>query len=302
MDQRPPETAPGGDHAPGAGPGGDPGPGPGGDHVLGAAAGAGGATGPAPRRDRVLHIARAAVLGVAVAVLVAGAVLVARDGVGGGAADASERIGALYEQGDVEQVMDLVVPGSIAQGQEQAVAAALQQVLADRGVTVVDAATVRVDDVPVAHVQTSDGLAWCVRPDGMLLLGCRLGEVVLEPRPGNLPLQALFAAGDLYVDGAQLAVVLTTTGGTFTFDGSFQVVADGDGPIPDLLEVAYVTAGQTRTAPQSDVELGADRALLFRLGASTADARDELLADGLRLTWDGGALPIVVGEPTWFLS
>lgn len=277
----------------------------------GGAGDAGASRGGAPRgRDRPWRawtarpLARrvpALLLALAVAVLVVAAALLGERDTPA-LDEAADRIRGLYASQDVDGTLEAVAPGSVGRGQTRNLAAALERVLAAEDVTVEDQSVVHVSGVAVARIRTSDGLAWCVRPDGHLLLGCRLGELPVTAEVRALPLQVPFAAGDLYDDQAEVAVLLTSSGGTVTLPGRLRVTTPEGGPAPaELVETSYIRGGQAQPAPEVDVQLPPDRGLLVRLRASSPAARDALLRTDLVLRWQEGAVTLITGRPEWFL-
>lgn len=250
---------------------------------------------PLTRRAPALLVALTVVVLVVAAVVLGG-----RDTAALG--EAAERIQGLYAAEDVDGALEAVAPGSVGPGQIRSLAAALEQVLGAEDVTVEDRSVVRVAGVVLARIRTSDGLAWCVRPDGRLLLGCRLGELSMSAEVGDLPLRVPFAAGDLYDDQAEVAVLLASAGGTVTLSGRLRVTTADGGPAPaELVETSYIRGGQARPAPEADVQLPPDRGLLVRLRASSPAARDALLRTDLVLRWEEGAVTLITGQPEWFL-
>lgn len=254
-----------------------------------------------------VNILRSVGLGLTVVVLIAGALLIGREA-SNPVANARETLRSYYSNTDAAAVADRIVPGSLGQQVErEQLEAGLGRILQEPfEVEDVSSGVVRgtqVVRVAVARPQGGQPLEWCVLPDGGLLLGCRAATVEMSGEvQGDTPVTVDFAGMDVLVDGAQLAVVLTTS-------GQDEVPLDGDlrlqGGDFELANTAYLLGGgQQVPADRQDLRIrpGAGLLLLWRsddvedLDATTADAAP------YTLTWGSGSVQLNVEDITWFVG
>ncbi len=143
--------------------------------------------------------------------------LAAGSGIIGGASnqpyeDAASLVGEFYANGDA--------PGFIATWDdrfasrfadapdrlEQDIAGILSQ-----GAQVESERLVTVAGVPLVVVATSEGIEWCVRPDGTVLPTCQLGTVGISVDASALKARGEFVGGGMDLNRAEITFTLVST-------------------------------------------------------------------------------------------
>lgn len=237
---------------------------------------------------------RLVLLALAIAVLVGGAVYLGGQETGSGNRDL---VATLYEEGDVQGVLDRLAPGSVTEQQRPQIERGLQQTF-EQGATVVEQDTVTVRGVTLERTRTSDNVEWCVTPDEQILLQCRIGTVEATGQVDGAPLEVGFAVGTLFADRTQLSIVLSPPqgGDTHTLDGEFQL--GGDLPV-EIQQLALLSQGQRLPLdPGQQIDLRPGVGLLLQL---TASPDVEFSGETLTISWDGGTATVEFDEVTSFL-
>lgn len=86
-----------------------------------------------------------------------------------------------FDTGDAAGLVTAIVPETLpGQAPRQVLVESLQATL-DAGHRVVDSGVIHARGVALERTETSDGLVWCTRPDGRVLVECRIGATTLTP-------------------------------------------------------------------------------------------------------------------------
>lgn len=213
-------------------------------------------------------------------------------------AEPSERILALYEQQDVDAAFDAIAPGSVPEQIGDDLRATLQDVLA-RDVEIRATMTHTVAGAEITEVDTSDGIRWCIAPDGSILLQCRLGLAPVEVETHDVPVDVVEAEVDVFPEERQLRLQLRPSDEAIEFKGLLQLETTEGEPAP-MLQVQAVVASQGEVLGQ----IGRDQLLapgttLLLAWVSDVDAT---VPDQLVLSWGGAELGLTVGEPEYFFD
>lgn len=234
-------------------------------------------------------------LAVTILVLVLGASLVGGDT--GPYEDPGGRIAELYA-GEPADMLRAFAPGTIRASQRESTENAVRQIVRP-GVTITEVAEpVEVAGVAVVRVTTDDGINWCVRPDGAVLPGCRVGEVPITATT-DAPIRVGLALAYVPLEGpAQLTVTLEPAGEeplTLTGLGLDPVL--GEPLRAELVQAVNVVGGQGMPVdPQNPTASPGARLFLTWL------VEDELSGRDLELTWDGGSVALDLGAIRWFVG
>lgn len=166
---------------------------------------------------------------------------------------ASELIADAYASGDAEAFVDLWDDRFAGQFEDRDRLVADIQGLLAQGGEVVGERLALVRNVPLVVVETSDNIQWCVRPDGVVLPTCRLGDVDLRVRAQALGAQAQVLGGGLDLDRGEIAFELSTTSEEpLTLDGPGELVGDSG---PWVLGAVSQAAGGQFFPPAEDGSL-----------------------------------------------
>jgi hypothetical protein len=208
---------------------------------------------------------------------------------------AEELIQGFYDGEDPSPVMDAIAPGSIDRSVAPDVAEGLSQLLRDT--TTVSGSTVHVvDGVELVAVTMSDGRDWCVRPDELIIISCRVGIADVEVETRGVPVQVVAAEADVYAEQAQVRLVLRPAGEReVTFDGRIRL--EGDGATFETTQAVVASRGQQIAEAGEDAVLQPGTTLLLAWATEDVDA----LRGQLTLSWDGGRMPVRIEEPTLFV-
>lgn len=241
------------------------------------------------------RIAGALALAVGVVALVVGATLIGRPDQAH--PDAGGRISAFYEDGDVEGLLAAFPAGTVPADQRESAEATLSRILSPGvGVAEVSPPT-DVAGTPVVRVVTGDGRHWCVRPDGGVLPGCRVGSIEVDTTT-DAPIETVMAEVALLLDRpTQLDLGLASRDGQpRTLTGLQLQAADGGELRAELVQAVSVTAMQATpvdpSAPQ--LEPGATLYLTWLLD-ETPSGRE------LELAWDGGEITLEMAGARWLV-
>lgn len=239
-----------------------------------------------------------AIVALTVGVLVVGAVGVGSLG-DGRVARAVALVTQLYEDDDVDAVLDLAVEGSIEPDSDlDALRRTLTALFTQPSeVTSVASVDVRGTGLVQVIVGTTE---WCVSEDARLLLGCRIGEVEVSSAPVDGPVEVAFAGVDVFATAAEMAIVLASDEPT-DLDG---VALEGPAGAEefDLRETAYVVDGVRfpSAGPIDEVHPGAAVLVLFE---RVVERDPATVAEGpYRLSWDGGSVTLSVDDVRWFVG
>lgn len=244
----------------------------------------------------VKRIAGGVALALTVLVLVAGASLIDS---GGSAFDgAGERIAALYEEADVEGMMDAFVDGSVPPEQTEATVSALQQILRP-GVGVASVEDpVEVVGVPLVRVTTGDGIDWCVRPDGGVLPRCRIGEVAMDAST-DAPADIVLSRADIPFEGpTQLTLAIESTVVDPVPLRALELRAADEEPFSaELVQAVNVVGAQPSPVDPENPTLAAGSTLYL-----TWITEEDLSDRDLVLVFEDGRIDLDLGRVRWFVG
>ncbi len=196
-------------------------------------------------------------------------------------------------------MLDAFPSGTLEEGQESDAGQALSTILKP-DVGVKSTARKTVDGVPIVQVVTGDRLEWCVRPDGKILVDCKLGTVAVDPSTDAQNLDVSIGLADVLFSGGRLQVgIENTSDQPFTFTGGIQVRrGDGSDSIFRPRQSMMSEGGQAVPAAlDADLTLEAGGSLFIALQS------DEpwTAAHDLQLAWDGGSIDLDVGDIDWLV-
>lgn len=248
----------------------------------------------------------------AAAAVLAGAVLLAAcssdggdppDGAGATSAgvetveDASALVLGLYEDQAVERAVELVAEDSIPPEIEGDVRSSFENILGREDVQVGATFEHDVDGVRILEVDTSDGIRWCVRPDGHLLLQCRVGIAPVDVDTAGTPVTVHRAEVDVFPEEKQLRIQLRTEE-EFTFEGRL-TLEEGDGDPAPVIQVQGTLASQGAQVAEvgANTEIVPGTTLLLAwltdVGAS--------LGEELTLAFGNGTFDVTVQPTEYFV-
>ena len=211
--------------------------------------------------------------------------------------DASALVLGLYEDQAVERAVELVAEDSIPPEIEGDVRSSFETILGREDVQVGATFEHDVDGVRILEIDTSDGIRWCVRPDGHLLLQCRVGIAPVDVDTAGTPVTVHRAEVDVFPEEKQLRIQLRTEE-EFTFEGRL-TLEEGDGDPAPVIQVQGALASQGAQV----AELGANTeivpgttlllAWLTDVGAS--------LGEDLTLAFGNGTFDVTVQPTEYFV-
>ncbi len=149
---------------------------------------------------------------------------------------------------------------------------------------------------------------WCVRPDGAVLLQCRIGAVDVGRISSDAPLELLHGSIDIYPDRIDIVLqVATTDPAGYTMTGHTDLFArpagGGELVAPPVTIADYSLLDGVERVPtdDEDIELTTETDLLLyhALPAST-EAEEFVGHPFLELAWEGDALTVALQGPDWF--
>lgn len=211
--------------------------------------------------------------------------------------DASALVLGLYEDQSVDRAVELVAEDSIPPEIEGDVRSSFETILAREDVEVGATFEHDVDGVRILEVDTSDGIRWCVRPDGRLLLQCRVGIAPVDVDTGDTPVTVHRAEVDVFPEEKQLRIQLRTEE-EFTFEGRL-TLEEGDGDPAPVIQVQGTLASQGAQVAEigANTEIVPGTTLLLAwltdVGAS--------LGENLRLAFGNGAFDVTVQPTEYFV-
>jgi hypothetical protein len=241
------------------------------------------------------RVVGAVALGVTVLTLVVGAALVARPPSAHG--DAGGRVERFYEEADASGMLAAFPDGTIPDGQEEAAQRTLERILRP-GVGIAEVAEpVEASGVPVVRVRTGDGRDWCVRPDGGILPGCRVGTIPVETET-DAGIEVVLADVGLALEGpAQLDLGLETTGSEQLILHGMQLrAADGAALDAELVQAINVIGQQVSPVDPAAPSLSPGSTFY-----ATWLIDEELAGRDLELAWDDGVLRLRLSPVRWFV-
>lgn len=214
-----------------------------------------------------------------------------------GADEASELVIGLYEDDAVDRALELVADGSVPPEIADDVRGSFETIFARDDVEVRATVDHEIDGVPIVEVDTSDGIRWCVRPDGYILLQCRVGIAPATVDTGDTPVTVHRAEVDVFPEEQQLRVQLRAEE-PFTFEGLL-TLEEADGSPAPVLQIQGAVASQGEQVAQvgRDTELVPGTTLLL---AWVTDVGSSLQRD-LVLAFDNGAFDVQVEETEYFV-
>lgn len=211
--------------------------------------------------------------------------------------EASELVLGLYEEQAVDRALDLVAEGSIPPEISDDVRGSFETILARPDVDVRATFEHDIDGVAIIEVDTSDGVRWCVRPDGQLLLQCRVGLAMVEVDTGDTPITVHRAEVDVFPEEQQLRVQLRTEE-EFVFEGLLTLVEGNGDPAPVIqVQGALASQGEQVADVGRDTQIVPGTTLLL---AWITDI-DESLGEELVLEFGNGSFPIEVQDTEYFV-
>lgn len=211
--------------------------------------------------------------------------------------EASELVLGLYEEQAVDRALDLVAEGSIPREIADDVRGSFETILARTGIEVGATFEHDIDGVPIIEIDTSDGVRWCVRPDGHLLLQCRVGVAQVEVDTGDTPVTVHRAEMDVFPEEQQLRIQLRTEE-EFTFEGLLSLRhADGEPAQVIQIQGALASQGEQVADVGRDTQIVPGTTLLMawvtEVGAS--------LGDDLELAFGNGSFEVTVQPTEYFV-
>lgn len=211
--------------------------------------------------------------------------------------EASELVLGLYEEEAVDRALELVAEGSIPPEIADDVRGSFEAILARTGIEVGATFEHEIDGVTILEVDTSDGVRWCVRPDGHLLLQCRVGIAPVEVDTGDTPITVHRAEMDVFPEEQQLRIQLRTEE-EFTFEGLLSL-RHGDGEPAEVIQIqgALASQGEQVADVGRDTQIVPGTTLLMawvtEVGAS--------LGDDLVLAFGNGSFDVTVQPTEYFV-
>jgi hypothetical protein len=242
------------------------------------------------------RIAAAAALALTVLILVVGATMI--ESGDEPYEDAGERIQALYDEGDIDAMMDAFAEGTIPAEQVDGTRNALQQILRP-GVGVAEVSDPQdVVGVPIVRVTTEDRIDWCVRPDGRILPRCRVGEVAVDLTT-DAPFGAVLTRADIPLEGpTQLTLALeSTVQEPVRLRGLQLEAADGERFDAELVQAVNVVGSQPSEVDPENPTLAAGSTLYL-----TWLTDEDLSGRDLLLTWEDGEATLDLRRVDWFVD
>lgn len=211
--------------------------------------------------------------------------------------EASELVLGLYEEQAVDRALDLVAEGSIPPEIADDVRGSFETILARTGIEVGATFEHDVDGVRIIEVDTSDGIRWCVRPDGHLLLQCRVGIAPVEVDTGDTPITVHRAEMDVFPEEQQLRIQLRTEE-EFTFEGLLSL-RHADGEPAEVIQVqgALASQGEQVADVGRDTQIVPGTTLLM---AWVTDVGASLGTD-LVLAFGNGSFDVIVQPTQYFV-
>lgn len=210
--------------------------------------------------------------------------------------EASELVLGLYEEQAVDRALELVASGSIPPEIEDDVRGSFETILARTGIEVGATFEHGIDGVPIIEIDTSDGIRWCVRPDGRLLLQCRVGLAPVEVDTTGTPVTVHRAEVDVFPEEQQLRIQLRTEE-EFTFEGRL-TLRDGDSPA-EVVQIQGAVASQGEQV----AEVGTDTLVVPGTTVLLAWITDvgASLGEDLTLEFGNGAFAVTVKPTEYFV-
>ncbi|HEX9889986.1 MAG TPA: hypothetical protein VGA69_10945 [Nitriliruptorales bacterium] len=231
----------------------------------------------------------------AIALLVGAAIFL-----GGRAPQGRSQLVALYEGQDVEAIADAVLleslPGVTRDQVVQVFGAAFQG-----GVGIASQRTLSADGQRLTEIVTDNGLRLCERPDGRVLINCRVGQILYEPSGGPDGVTVDFAGAELLPGEAHVQLVLVGSGPeSVMLPRGFSLSASGE-PLDATVEVSQL--GQLGVGPpiEGDVEIPPGGAVLLSLRLP-GDQLGSLLARELTVEVGGEPVTLVVADAVTYLE
>ncbi len=156
---------------------------------------------------------------------------------------AGNLIGTAYADGDGAAFVELWEPRFSDQfGDRERLVQDVTGLLSQRARVVGERLAI-VRGVPLVVVQTEDNIQWCVRPDGVVLPTCLLGEVSARVDASGMGAVGEFVGGAVNLDRAEVVVELTgTSSEPITVPDAGQLVGE-TGPW-QLVNVQQTAGGQ----------------------------------------------------------
>ena len=211
--------------------------------------------------------------------------------------EASELVLGLYEDQDVATAVELVAEGSVPPEIEGDVEASFERILGRDAVEVGATFEHEIDGVPIIEIDTSDGIRWCIRPDGRILLQCRVGIAPVDVDTGDTPITVHRAEVDVFPEEKQLRIQLRTDE-EFTFEGRLTLEEGGGTPAP-VIQVQGILASQGEQV----AEVGADTRIVpgTTLLLAWLTEVDASLGDDLQLAFGNGSFDVTVQPTEYFV-
>lgn len=213
------------------------------------------------------------------------------------AEEASALVLGLYEEQAVDRALDLVAEGSVPPALEGDLRASFETILARPDIQ--ERATLEhdIDGVRIIEVDTSDGVRWCIRPDGGLLIQCRVGIAPVEVDTGDTPVTVHRAEVDVFPEEQQLRIQLRTEE-EFTFEGLLSL-RHASGEPAEVLQVQGALASQGEQV----ADVGRDTVIVpgtTLLLAWVTDV-DATLPDDLLLDFANGPFDLTIQPTEYFV-
>lgn len=225
--------------------------------------------------------------------LALGATLV---GGAGEVGDPAAYVQGFYADTDAEGLLDVLAEGTVPPDQREQAVRDLTGLLRPE-VEVAATETFTVAGVEVTQVDMSDGLTWCVGPDGTMFFRCRIG--MAEVTVDSEDFRSTVAQVDVYVDRAELVVGLSPTAESLTLGSAPRVEGTDGAPSLELLRSAVAATGlgggvQDVTFDEP-VELVPVEALLLAYRGET----DAVTGTTFTLSWDDASATLDIGPVDW---
>lgn len=207
--------------------------------------------------------------------------------------DAIALVLGLYEEDAIDRGLELVAEGSIPPEIADDVRGSFETILGREGIEVGATFDHEIDGVRIIEVDTSDGVRWCVRPDGRLLLQCRVGIAPVTVDTGDTPVTVHRAEVDVFPEEQQLRVQLRSES-PFTFGGLITLEETDGAPAPVLqIQGAVASQGERVADVGRDTELVPGTTLLMAWVTNVGSSLERELS----LAFGDGAFELRV-EPT----